>query len=229
MPQLLITGANRGIGLALTELYLASGWDVVACCRDPSQADDLLYLISDNPGLEVYQLDVTDYDGLAALARELDDRPIDLLINNAGYYGPNAVLLGDIPVEEWRKVLEINTIAPLKVTEAFLPQLRRTKGTVACISSKMGSIEENHSGGSYLYRSSKAALNAVNKSLALDLSPDAITAVVIHPGWVRTDMGGPHGLIDTATSAQGIKALLERLTPQDSGKFFDYQGRQLAW
>ncbi|GGY92217.1 MULTISPECIES: SDR family oxidoreductase [Shewanella] len=229
MPQLLITGANRGIGLALTELYLASGWDVVACCRDPSQADDLLYLISDNPGLEVYQLDVTDYDGLAALARELDDRPIDLLINNAGYYGPNAVLLGDIPVEEWRKVLEINTIAPLKVTEAFLPQLRGAKGTVACISSKMGSIEENHSGGSYLYRSSKAALNAVNKSLALDLSPDAITAVVIHPGWVRTDMGGPHGLIDAATSAQGIKALLDRLTPQDSGKFFDYQGRQLAW
>ncbi|QUN04438.1 SDR family oxidoreductase [Shewanella yunxiaonensis] len=229
MPQLLITGANRGIGLALTELYLAAGWDVVACCRDPAQADDLLYLISDNPGLEVYQLDVTDYDALSDLAHELSDRPIDLLINNAGYYGPNAVLLGDIPVDEWRKVMEINAIAPIKVTEAFLPNLRLAKGTVANISSKMGSIEDNQSGGGYLYRSSKAALNAASKSLALDLAADGIKAVVLHPGWVRTDMGGPHGLIDADTSAQGIKSLLEQLQPQDSGKFFDYQGKHLAW
>ncbi|MFQ6370982.1 SDR family oxidoreductase [Shewanella sp. YIC-542] len=229
MPQLFITGANRGLGLALTELYLAAGWNVVACCRNPAEADDLLYLISDNPGLEVYQLDVTDYEQLAALAAELRDRPIDLLINNAGYYGPNAVLLGDIPQDEWRKVLEINAIAPIKVAEAFLPQLRKAKGIIANISSKMGSIDDNQSGGGYLYRSSKAALNAASKSLALDLAGEGIKAVVIHPGWVRTDMGGPHGLIDAATSATGIKALLAQLTAADSGHFFDYQGRELPW
>ncbi|QSX35198.1 SDR family oxidoreductase [Shewanella avicenniae] len=229
MSQVFITGANRGIGLALTKLYLKAGWDVVACCRNPDQADDLLYLISDNPGLEVYQLDVTDYDAVAELGKELADRPISLLINNAGYYGPYNVAVGGSDVEEWRKVIEINTIAPLKVVEAFLPQLKMGQGTIANISSKMGSLDDNSSGGAYYYRSSKAAQNAVTKSLAIDLAVDGIKAVVIHPGWVRTDMGGPHGLIDTETSASGIQQVLNNLTAAQSGHFFDYRGNEIAW
>lgn len=229
MSQVFITGANRGIGLALTKLYLKAGWDVVACCRNPAQADDLLYLISDNPGLEVYQLDVTDYDAVRELAQELADRPISLLINNAGYYGPYNLAIGDTDVEEWRQVMEINAIAPMKVVEAFLPHLKLARGTVANISSKMGSMTDNSSGGSYFYRSSKAALNAVTKSLAQDLAVDGIKAVVIHPGWVRTDMGGPHGLIDTETSSTGIKSVLDNLSAEQSGHFYDFKGNLIPW
>ena len=229
MSQVFITGANRGIGLALTKLYLQDGWDVVACCRTPAQADELLYLISDNPGLEVYQLDVTDHAAITALAAELNDRSFDLLINNAGNYGPQNVTVGHINAEEWRKVLEINTIAPIKVAEAFMPHLKRAQGSVINLTSKMGSMADNQSGGAYLYRSSKAALNAATKSLAIDLAVYDMKAIVVHPGWVRTEMGGPHGLIDTVQSATGIKTLVDGLTMKQSGGFYDYQGNIIPW
>lgn len=229
MSQVFITGANRGIGLALTKLYLQDGWDVVACCRTPAQADELLYLISDNPGLEVYQLDVTDHEAIAALASELADRSFDLLINNAGYYGPQNVTVGHIDADEWRRVFEVNTIAPIKVAEAFMTHLQRAKGSVINLTSKMGSMADNTSGGAYLYRSSKAALNAATKSLAIDLAVHDMKAIVVHPGWVRTEMGGPHGLIDTQQSSHGIKALIDGLTMKQSGGFYDYQGNTIPW
>lgn len=229
MSQVFITGANRGIGLALTKLYLRDGWDVVACCRTPAQADDLLYLISDNPGLEVYQLDVTDNDAVNELAVELRDRAFDVLINNAGYYGPHNMGLGDLDLNEWRQVIEINTIAPLNIVQAFLPHLKQARGTVVNMTSKMGSMEDNHSGGSYFYRSSKAALNAITKSLSIDLAVYGMKAIVVHPGWVRTEMGGPHGLIDTQQSATGIKQLIDNLDDKQNGGFFDYQGNIIPW
>ncbi|MEL4416411.1 SDR family oxidoreductase [Shewanella algae] len=229
MPQLLITGANRGIGLALTQVYLAAGWDVLACCRDPEKADELLDLVNEFQGLEVFALDVTDYEAVAELAAELEGRGLDLLLNNAGYYGPKGLLLGQLPVDEWRTVFEVNSIAPCKLAEAFLPHLIQAKGIIANISSKVGSMADNQSGGGYLYRSSKAALNSITKSLALDLADVGVKAVALHPGWVQTSMGGPNALIDVDTSAAGMKQLLDNLSQAQSGGFYDYCGNSIPW
>ncbi|BCV28156.1 SDR family oxidoreductase [Shewanella algae] len=229
MPQLLITGANRGIGLALTQVYLAAGWDVLACCRDPETADELLDLVNEFQGLEVFALDVTDYEAVADLAAELEGRGLDLLLNNAGYYGPKGLLLGQLPVDEWRTVFEVNSIAPCKLAEAFLPHLIQAKGIIANISSKVGSMADNQSGGGYLYRSSKAALNSITKSLALDLADVGVKAVALHPGWVQTSMGGPNALIDVDTSAAGMKQLLDNLSQAQSGGFYDYCGNSIPW
>ncbi|GAB1153007.1 MAG: SDR family oxidoreductase [Shewanella algae] len=229
MPQLLITGANRGIGLALTQVYLAAGWDVLACCRDPETADELLDLVNEFQGLEVFALDVTDYEAVADLAAELEGRGLDLLLNNAGYYGPKGLLLGQLPVDEWRTVFEVNSIAPCKLAEAFLPHLIQAKGIIANISSKVGSMADNQSGGGYLYRSSKAALNSITKSLALDLANVGVKAVALHPGWVQTSMGGPNALIDVDTSAAGMKQLLDNLSQAQSGGFYDYCGNSIPW
>ncbi|MFV0508255.1 MAG: SDR family oxidoreductase [Shewanella algae] len=229
MPQLLITGANRGIGLALTQVYLAAGWDVLACCRDPETADELLDLVNEFQGLEVFALDVTDYEAVADLAAELEGRGLDLLLNNAGYYGPKGLQLGQLPVDEWRTVFEVNSIAPCKLAEAFLPHLIQAKGIIANISSKVGSMADNQSGGGYLYRSSKAALNSITKSLALDLANVGVKAVALHPGWVQTSMGGPNALIDVDTSAAGMKQLLDKLSQAQSGGFYDYCGNSIPW
>ncbi|MBO2591086.1 SDR family oxidoreductase [Shewanella algae] len=229
MPQLLITGANRGIGLALTQVYLAAGWDVLACCRDPETADELLDLVNEFQGLEVFALDVTDYEAVADLAAELEGRGLDLLLNNAGYYGPKGLLLGQLPVDEWRTVFEVNSIGPCKLAEAFLPHLIQAKGIIANISSKVGSMADNQSGGGYLYRSSKAALNSITKSLALDLANVGVKAVALHPGWVQTSMGGPNALIDVDTSAAGMKQLLDNLSQAQSGGFYDYCGNSIPW
>ncbi|BCV40951.1 SDR family oxidoreductase [Shewanella algae] len=229
MPQLLITGANRGIGLALTQVYLAAGWDVLACCRDPETADELLDLVNEFQGLEVFALDVTDYEAVADLVAELEGRGLDLLLNNAGYYGPKGLLLGQLPVDEWRTVFEVNSIAPCKLAEAFLPHLIQAKGIIANISSKVGSMADNQSGGGYLYRSSKAALNSITKSLALDLANVGVKAVALHPGWVQTSMGGPNALIDVDTSAAGMKQLLDNLSQAQSGGFYDYCGNSIPW
>ncbi|WP_299792073.1 SDR family oxidoreductase [uncultured Shewanella sp.] len=228
--HLLITGANRGIGLTMVKHYLADGWLVTACCRAPEQAEELQSLLDDNEGLSIFQLDVTDYEAIDELAENLNGEPIDLLINNAGYYGPKGVGFGGTDVEEWRQVFEINTIAPLKIAEAFKAHLSQADhGIYAAISSKMGSMSDNGSGGSYIYRSSKAALNSVVKSLSIDLQPDNISAIAIHPGWVQTDMGGPNALITTEQSVSGIKQLLDNLSTDQNGGFYDYNGSEIAW
>lgn len=226
----LITGANRGVGLALVEAYLAAGWQVNACCRRTDNAIELKQLQANTDSVTLHELDVTDHQAIAALSQELADIPLDLLINNAGYYGPKSYGFGNTDADEWRKVFEINTIAPLKLAEAFYPQLiANTPGTIANMSSKVGSMTENTSGGGYIYRSSKAALNSVAKSLSNDLSPQGIISVALHPGWVQTEMGGPNALIDAKTSATGLKRVIDQLKPEDSGSFLDYQGQQLPW
>ncbi|MGF1683364.1 SDR family oxidoreductase [Photobacterium minamisatsumaniensis] len=228
--SVLITGANRGIGLALTELYLTNGWIVYASCRDITQANELTQLQHLHTHLTVLELDVTDHDGIQQLSHSLHTISLDLLINNAGYYGPKGYGFGHTDAEEWRKVFEINTIAPLKLVEAFYPQLKAGKPSViACLSSKVGSMAENTSGGGYIYRSSKAALNSVVKSLSNDLQPEGIVSVALHPGWVQTEMGGPNALVDTHISAKGIKQVIDNLTEADSGLFIDYQGNYLPW
>ena len=228
--HVLITGANRGIGLALTQLYLKTGWQVYACCRDISQADDLTHLQTLFDGLSLIELDVTDYAAVSALAHSMAHQPLDLLINNAGVYGPKGTVFGHTDVQAWREVLEVNTLAPLKLAEAFYPHIKHgTPGVIACLSSKVGSMSENTRGGGYIYRSSKAALNSVVKSLSNDLEPDGIIAIALHPGWVQTEMGGPQALIDTHTAAKGLKQVIDNLTLLDSGLFMDYQGNYLPW
>lgn len=230
MRHVIITGANRGIGLAFVKHYLLSGWQVSACCRDLSKALELKQLLSGDNSLNVIELDVTDPSSITRLAQAVDAQPIDLLINNAGYYGPKGVSFGHTAVEEWRRVLEVNTIAPLLLTEALYPNLKRAiRPLVAFISSKVGSMEDNTSGGGYYYRSSKAALNSVVKSLSIDLRQDGIKCVALHPGWVQTEMGGPNALIDTDTSVEGMCQVIDTLTPNQSGNFYDYQGAVIPW
>lgn len=222
----LITGANRGLGLEFVRQYLQAGARVIAACREPDQALELHALASLGQ-LLVLPLEVTDWAEVAALPERLAAERIDLLINNAGVYGGEAQALGEIDVELWQSVLAVNTIAPLKLVEALLPRLA-PGAVIAQITSLMGSIADNGSGGCYYYRSSKAALNMVNKSLAVDLA-GRCCCLVLHPGWVLTDMGGPNALIDAATSVAGMRQVLAQATAGDSGKFLKYDGRELPW
>ncbi|MCM5506584.1 MULTISPECIES: SDR family oxidoreductase [Vibrio] len=226
MKTVLITGANRGIGLSLVKNYLAQGWQVHATYRSEKSSQDLLELEGDN--LTCHPLDVTDYQGLSEFANALP--ALDVLINNAGYYGPKGYGFGNTDIDEWRKVLEINTIAPLKLVEALFPNLQKGQlKKIACLSSKVGSMTENTSGGGYIYRSSKAALNSVVKSLSNDLSSQDFTVLALHPGWVQTEMGGPNALIDTQTSAAGLVEVIESADISRSGEFINYDGTALPW
>lgn len=226
MNTVLVTGANRGIGFALVKNYLADGWQVHATYRSEASSTELLQLESDQ--LICHPLDVTDYQGLMEFANALP--AIDLLINNAGYYGPKGYGFGNTDVEQWRKVFEINTIAPLKLVEALYPNLQKGQlKKIACLSSKVGSMTENTSGGGYIYRSSKAALNSVVKSLSNDLTDKGFTVLALHPGWVQTEMGGPNALIDTKTSARGLAEVIEKADQNCSGQFINYNGDRLPW
>lgn len=226
MNTVLVTGANRGIGLSLVQHYLNQGWQVHATYRSTSQSQPLLDIV--NEQLFCYRLDITDYPKVTALADQLPT--IDLLINNAGYYGPKGYGFGNTDVDEWRKVFEINTIAPLKLVEALYPNLQQGRlKKIACLSSKVGSMTENTSGGGYIYRSSKAALNSVVKSLSNDLSSQGYTVLALHPGWVQTEMGGPNALIDTDTSAAGLTKVIAQADSSHSGQFINYDGTRLPW
>lgn len=226
MPTVLITGCNRGLGLGLTQTYAADGWSVIATCRDPGRASDLAAVRGD---VEVHGLDVTDSRGIDALAEELSGRPIDLLINSAGVYGGGAESFGRLDPEAWVDTFRVNSVAPVMVTRAFLDHLRRGKGrTVVGITSRMGSIGEGMS-GHYAYRSSKAALNAAFTVMSSDLGRHGITVVVMHPGWVRTSMGGRSAPLSPLDSAATLKRVIGGLTPADSGRFLNYDGREIPW
>ncbi|MCK5274623.1 MAG: SDR family oxidoreductase [Alphaproteobacteria bacterium] len=221
MPTVLITGASRGIGREFARQYEAGGWRVIATCRDPSKYD--------LEG-EVYRLDVTDPDSVAALHRELKGEAIDLLINNAGIYGPRGLEFGSLDYDSWEEVLRTNVLGPMRVAEAIIDQVAASeKKKMVFISSKVGSIADNSSGGSYIYRSSKTALNMAVKSLSLDLSGKEVICLMLHPGWVQTDMGGASALIDAATSVAGMRAVIDRAGAADSGRFFNYDGNELPW
>ena len=226
MPTTLITGAGRGLGLEFARQFADDGWTVLAGVREPASADDLRRIDGD---VSPVPLDVADPASVAILGERLSGVPIDLLINNAGIYGPREMTLGTFDYDAWREVFEVNTLAPMRVAEAFIEHIRASEGRkIVTVSSKMGSIADS-SGGSYIYRSSKAAVNAAMKSLALDLQPEGFTIVVVHPGWVRTDMGGPSALIDAVESVTGLKTVIDGLTPTDSGGFFNYDGTTIPW
>jgi NAD(P)-dependent dehydrogenase (short-subunit alcohol dehydrogenase family) len=231
MPSALITGANRGIGLEFAKQYLADGWRVYATCRDPNSASELRQL-ADKSGdkLRILALNVTDPASVKAAAAELNGQAIDLLLNNAGVGGVRGQTIGNIDYEAWAKVLDANTMGPMRVSEAFVDHVAQSKRKlIVTLTSGMGSIADNTSGGSVPYRSSKAAVNMVMRSLAIDLAPRGITCVVVNPGWVRTDMGGPHATQTTTESVTMLRRLIETLGPVQSGKFFNYNGREYAW
>ncbi|MFI2810491.1 MULTISPECIES: SDR family oxidoreductase [unclassified Microbulbifer] len=231
MPgTVLITGCNRGIGLEMTRQFSEDGWRVFATCRDKACADELRALEQQYPQLEVHCLDVTDYRQMAQLAETLGDQPIDILVSNAGYYGPKGSLFGRVDRDEWRKVLEANTIAPYMLAETFCDNVARgERKVIAVLSSKVGSIADNSSGGGYIYRTSKTAVNQVVKSLSVDLRERGITVLALHPGWVQTDMGGPNALISAEESVAGLRKVMLGAGPEQSGHFINYDGTEIPW
>ncbi len=227
MPTTLITGANRGIGLELARHYAAQGWQVVACCRRPDAAPEMSGLAG---AVRVEALEVADHGAVERLAAALDGTPIDLLINNAGIKGPEAQDFAAMDYDGWAEVFRVNAMAPLKLAQAFGPHLAASqRRLLVSISSRMGSVGLNEGANNIAYRSSKAALNMVNKCLANELAAQGITAIVFHPGWVATDMGGSQAPVTTADSVAGMTAVIDRLTPADNGLMFDYQGAVLDW
>ncbi len=222
MPTILITGANRGLGLEFVRQYADDGWRVLACVRDP-----LAGRAASDAGAEVYVADVTDDSSIRRLKTSLAGVPIDIVLNNAGIYGENQEF-GGIDVEGFLRVVRTNTVAPLKMAEAFADQLSGRK-IIAAVSSKMGSMADNTSGGSYAYRASKAALNMVIKGLAVDLATSGAIALALSPGWVRTDMGGPTAPLDAQTAVAGMRQTIAGASSKDSGKFLHYDGTELPW
>lgn len=228
MATVLITGTSRGLGLEFTKQYAEDGWHVIACCRDPERALALQGLAKTHANIQLVDLDVADFAQIDAAALRLKEVPIDLLINNAGVYPESSLI--DTDFQDWATAFKINSMAPFKMTQAFLPNLVAGKvKKVATLTSKMGSIDDNTSGGEYIYRTSKVAVNMVMKSLSLDLASRGIAVGILHPGWVITDMGGPNGLIDAKTSVTGLRRVIDNLTLENSGKFIAYDGKEITW
>jgi NAD(P)-dependent dehydrogenase (short-subunit alcohol dehydrogenase family) len=227
--NIFITGANRGIGLGLTKAWLAKGHNVYATARHPDHARELWELEADYKGrCHLQTLDVTQDEQLTLLAKKLEGVPIHMLINNAGVLPSWSSSFQDLTRTDLLRAFEVNTIAPIRVAQAFLPHLKAAgHPIVATLSSLMGSITDNTSGGAYAYRISKTAVNMWNKSFAID--HPWLTAVVLHPGWVKTDMGGENAPTQVEESVTGLVKILSALKKETSGHFIDFQGRDLPW
>jgi NAD(P)-dependent dehydrogenase (short-subunit alcohol dehydrogenase family) len=218
MPAVLITGANRGIGLELARQYSNDGWDVVATARDAAPELDGLRA-------RVERLEMSDLETVASFGSRLD--ALDLLIANAGTYGPRSVSDAEA-AREWSDTFTVNTIAPFLLAQSVLPLVARNLGKLIAISTRMGSIADNGSGGYIAYRSSKSALNSAWRSLAID-NRGKVSCAVVHPGWVRTRMGGSSAPLTPEESAAGIRQVIEGLGPDQSGGFFSYDGSEIPW
>ena len=224
----IITGANRGIGLKFAEEYLKLGWYVIATCRDPSNASKLDQLVKNSESLEIYPLEVSNTDQIHELVSKLKNKPIDVLINNAGIH--RSCTLGSIDKQAWLESFAINSIAPYELTIHLLDNiLQGSLKKVISITSKMGSIDDNTSGGSYIYRSSKTALNSIMRSLEHDLGHHGIATLTLHPGWVKTDMGGMGAWINVDESVAGMIKQIEKLNLSNAGRYVDYAGKKINW
>lgn len=237
MPTVLITGASRGLGLEFVRQYAADGWRVIAAARDPAHSEPLAALARAGD-VRLHALDVADHAAIEALARTLAGESIDVLINNAGLMGgvgsatdgARAQVFGRTDYAEWERVLRVNVLAPMKMSEAFVEHLAAGGGgKIVTLSSVLGSIGGNAQGGLYVYRTSKSAVNALMRSMALDLAPRGILAVAVHPGWVSTDMGGARAPLKPEASIAGLRQLIARLGPAESGRFWRYDGEEIPW
>ncbi|QDD11769.1 SDR family oxidoreductase [Candidatus Methylopumilus rimovensis] len=223
----LITGTNRGLGLEFVKQFAIEGYQVIACTRKINKKDELHQLQEKFKTISICKLDIANFSSIDQFAK-LFKKPIDILINNAGVYPDSSV--DHVDYKSWLDAFKINTLAAFKMTEAFLPHLKKGQlKKIASLTSKMGSIDDNSGGGEYIYRSSKTALNMVMKSLSIDLKPYDLSVITLHPGWVRTDMGGPNGLIDVDESVAGMKRQIDKLTIRTSGQFIAYDGKKIPW
>lgn len=221
MPTVLIAGANRGIGLEFARQYAAADWRVIGTARLPADATELKEVVS-----VVHPLDIADATSIAALAGVIDE-PLDLLICNAGVFGPRQ--FSDDP-QGFVTTLATNAVGPTLLAHALKPcVLAGGQKRMVAITSQMGSIGDNTSGGSVAYRASKAALNAAWASLAIDWKPEGLTLALLHPGWVRTDMGGADAAISPEESVTAMRATIDGLTPDRTGAFLNRDGTPLPW
>ena len=225
MPTVLITGANRGIGLEFARQYAADGWKVLATCRAPETAKALEAITGD---VTVIALDINNRDAIRSAAERLETE-LNVLIANAGVYGPPASgqSFGSLDYDGWAATLQTNLLGAVATLEAFAPRLSRDAKAVA-ISSQMGSIEDASS-GSFAYRTSKAALNMAMTLIGAELAPRNIAVATLHPGWVQTDMGGPNAAISTETSVSGLRHVIATLKPATKAPFLNYAGKVLPW
>ena len=220
----LVTGANRGIGRAFAGKLREAGAQVIATVRDPDASASL-----DDDGVRVERVDVADDRSVSEMARRLKDKPIDILINNAAIGGQGPPV-AELDMTELSRFFEVNSIGPLRVARALLPNLRLgRRRTIVNISSDMGSVASNDSGGFYGYRASKSGLNMLTSTLAHELRPEQFTCVLLHPGWVRTDMGGSEAPRTPDQSVADMIRLIEGLTPDDNGRFIDHKGGTIPW
>src|SRR6185436_10089230 len=223
--HVIVTGANRGIGLALVRQLLARGDTVEAACRRPAEASELRAT-----GARIHGVDIASGASVAAFAHALDGAAIDLVINNAATYGDARQRLEEFDYEAAMRTFETNALGALRVSQAFVPHLRRGTGKkLAHVSSSLGSIGATSSPGDLAYRMSRTALNMIAKSIAAELHDDHIISIVVHPGWVRTEMGGPDAPLTPAESARGILMQIDAAGFVDSGAFVDYRGERCAW
>ncbi len=231
MESILVTGANRGLGLEWCRQYALAGWRVYATCRHPETAEDLNALAQAHTRLSLHRLDVTSAEHCAALRAELGDTPIDVLVNNAGVYLEKYAPDSAIHYDDWLQTLQVNTLGAVRVTEALAHNVARSqRRLVLAISSHMGSIADISAPGSYCYRSSKAALNAAMKGLALAYRPLGIGVLILHPGWVKTRMGGwDEAPLTPEQSVASMRRLVDAYVPQMSGRFLRYDGSELPW
>lgn len=226
MSRVLITGASRGLGAELAKQYAAAGDEVIACVRDPSAAPGLADV---NGAVNVQQMDTGDPASIAAAAEAIGDGAIDILINNAGAVGGANQAVDNLDIEQWHRTFDVNTIGPLLIARAFKPNLAASgDGKLMTVTSQLAASTWPL-GGRYLYASSKAAVNKVVQALAIDWKDEPITVALVHPGWVRTDMGGLHAAIGPDESAAGIRAVIAGLCKADSGKFYKWDGDIHAW
>ena len=224
-----ITGANRGIGLEFVKQYLLKKYHIIATCRDPDNAKELKQLESNNSSLlQIYKLNVTDEHSILYLVKKLKNTPIDILINNAGIF-PESEEFGGINTDIMINTFVTNAIAPIKICEHFYPNVAlSSKKTIVTISSTAGSIEYKNTGGRYAYRASKAALNMIIKIASIDLKKYDINVILLHPGWVRTDMGTDKAPLSVSKSVEGmIKVIYQK--KDNSLCFYDWQGNILPW
>ena len=230
MTNILITGANRGLGLGFVKRYLEKKVNVICTTRRIPESKELLACKAQYPkNLEILELDLLKEDAASSLAKLLKDKPIDILINNAGVGSSNQHFEA-VSSKPWLEVLKVNLIAPLLITQSIIDNVKKSSTKkIYFLSSQLGSIGENTSGGMYIYRSSKTGLNQIVKSLSVDLMKHKITVISLHPGWVKTDMGGPNAPISVDKSIDGMIRVIETTGIRDTGKFLNYDGRELPW
>jgi len=240
LPSILITGASRGLGLELTRQYLESGWQIHAAVRDPARATELQALREQSAArLAVHALDVEDHVSIERLAADLAGTALDVLLNSAGTMGSGSFAkqglnfgrFGASDYADWERVFRINVMGPMKMAEAFVEHVAASEQKkIVTLTSILGSIEKNRVGGLYAYRASKAAVNAIMRSMSIDLARShGIRATALHPGWVKTDMGGPNADIDAAASARGMRDLIAKLDETMVGRYWMYDGTELPW